>query len=215
MGKITIEGEIKRGMISIGRVDLKAQGISKIINSGEIIFKGPVILGGATILENSGKIIFEGQTRVGEGVTFLIRSQLTIGKYTSVGFHSFFMDSDDHYMINVQTGEVKENKKEIIIGKYNWIANGTMVKKGTRTPDYTIVASRSLLSKDYTNILSLYSIIGGMPAKSISSGYRRIYNRKEEALLRKFFTENDMPSIIIDLENINIDEYCTKNPLPN
>ncbi|GHV49284.1 hypothetical protein FACS1894181_07800 [Bacteroidia bacterium] len=213
MGKIRIEGKVTRRMITIGGYNLKAQGVSKILNKGEIIFKGPVRLGGEAIIENNGIIIFEGETIIGESCTFLIQRQLVIGKYTRIGFRCLWTDSDYHYMINVQTGEIKRNEKEIVIGKCNWIANTVTIKKGTRTPDYTIAAANSLLLKDYTTILPPYSIIGGMPAKLITSGYRRIYNRKEEEWLSQYFNEHDVPSFNLDLDNIDINEYCTKDPL--
>ena len=213
MGTICIEGDIKRRMISIGGFDLKAQGVTKIVNRGKIIFKGPVTLAGATIIENTGVIIFEGETLVAEGATFLVHEKLTIGKYTRAGFHCLWTDTDYHYMINVQTGEVKPNKKEIIIGKCNWIASGTTVKKGTCTPDYTIVASNSLLCKDYRQDLPPYSIIGGTPAKMIASGYRRIFNMTAEKSLDKYFADNKEHLFVADLENTDMEAFCTNDPL--
>jgi acetyltransferase-like isoleucine patch superfamily enzyme len=214
IGKIIIEGKIKRGMISIGCLDIKSQGISKILNHGEIIFKGQAVIEGAIIIENHGQIIFGDGAHIGEGGTFLITKRLSIGKCGSIGFHSFFMDTDCHYMININTGEIKNNKKEIIIGDYNWLGYGTIVKKGTHTPDYTIVAlSNTILSKDYTHTFPPYSIIGGTPVKLIASGYRRIFNVLEQRKLSILFRHEGHPSTIIDLENINIDEYCTNTPL--
>ena len=213
MGAICIEGEIKRRMISIGAFNLKAQGVTKIVNRGKIIFRGPVILGGCTIIENSGIIVFEGETLVAEGTTFLVHKKLVIGKYTRIGFNCLWTDSDYHYMINVQTGEVKPNKKEIIIGKCNWIASCTTVKKGTFTPDYTIVASNSLLCKDYRQDLPPYSIIGGTPAKLITSGYRRIYNMTEEKFLDNCFVDNKEYPFTIDLEHTDMEAFCTNDAL--
>ena len=212
MGTICIEGEVRRRMITIGAFDLKAQGKTKIVNQGKIIFQGPVNLGGATIIENKGTIVFEGETVVGEGGTFLVHDKLVIGKYTRIGFRCLWTDSDYHYMINVQTGEVKPNRKEIIIGRCNWIASCTTVKKGTYTPDYTIVASNSLLCNDYSE-LPPYSIIGGVPAKLITSGYRRIYNMTEEKSLNNYFADNKKHPFVIDLENTDIEAFCTNDPL--
>ncbi|MDR2086488.1 MAG: hypothetical protein LBP72_04860 [Dysgonamonadaceae bacterium] len=67
-----------------------------ILNFGEIIFKGAVIIG-AVIIDNFGQIIFEGETLAGEGTTFIIRKRLYIGKYARIGFQSFFIDNDAHY----------------------------------------------------------------------------------------------------------------------
>ncbi|MDR0833732.1 MAG: hypothetical protein LBN93_06035 [Candidatus Symbiothrix sp.] len=213
IGKVVIDGKVTRGMISIGNYNMRAQGATKIRNRGEIIFKGKVFIFGGVNLMNSGKIVFEGDDLLGENTVVIISRQLTIGKCTRIASLCYIMDSDAHYMVNVQTGEIKDNTKEIIIGKCNWLANGTVVKKGTHTPDYTIVASaNALLSKDYTN-LPPYSIIGGMPAKLIASGYRRIYNKIEESRLEKIFNETKIQAVTIDLDNIDIDSYCTENAI--
>jgi len=213
MGVICIEGEIKRRMITIGAFDLKAQGVTKILNQGKIIFRGPVVLSGGAIIENRGTIIFEGETLVAEGASFLIYQKMTIGKYTRMGFRCLLTDTDYHYMLNVRTGQVKPNRKEIIIGKCNWIASCTTVKKGTCTPDYTIVASNSLLCKDYRQDLPPYSIIGGTPAKLIASGYRRIYNMEEEKSLDNYFIDNREEPFTVDLEGTDMEAFCTNNPL--
>ena len=213
MGAICIEGEIKRRMISIGSFDLKAQGVTKILNHGKIIFRGPVTFGGSTIIENKGIIIFDGETVVGEGTTFLVRKKLVMGKYTRIGFNCLFTDSDYHYMINIQTGEIKPNNKEIIIGKCNWIASCTTMKKGACTPDYTIVASNSLLSKDYRKDLPPYSIIGGTPARLITSGYRRIYNMTIEKSLDNYFMDNNTEPFVVDLAETDMEAFCTNDPL--
>ena len=215
MGRIRIEGEIRRNMISIGGYGLKSQGVSKIVNKGEIVFKGPVILGGSTIIENWGRIVFEGETVVGEGNLFLIQKSLSLGKYTRVGFHCLWMDSDYHYMIHVQTGEIKTNKRGIHIGRCNWIASYSTVKKGTRTSDYTIVAApNALLMKDYTSLFPPYSIIGGMPVRLIASGYRRISNLTEERRINRYFGEHPAAdTLVVDLENTDLEAFCTRDSL--
>jgi acetyltransferase-like isoleucine patch superfamily enzyme len=215
MGKIRIEGRISRRMIAIGGYGLKSQGVSKIVNKGEIVFKGPVILGGSTIIENLGQIVFEGETVAGEGNLFLIQKQLTIGQYTRIGFHCLWMDSNYHYMLHLPTGEIKTNKQAIHIGRCNWIASYTTVKKGTRTPDYTIVAApNALLMKDYTSLFPPCSIIGGMPVRLIASGYRRISNLTEERRINRYFNEHpEADTLEIDLENTDLEAFCTNDSL--
>ena len=112
-------------------------------------------------------MVFKGYTQIGEGTLILIRDYLEIGRYTRIGFLSFFMDSDDHFTVNMENQKVARNKAPIIIGKYNWIANKTVIKKNTKIPDYTIVASsNTLLSKDYTEN-GEFCVLGGIPAKVI------------------------------------------------
>ncbi|MDR2498252.1 MAG: hypothetical protein LBD28_02305 [Tannerellaceae bacterium] len=213
MGKIRIEGEVTPAMIIIGGYNLKGQGYTKILNRGEIVFRGKLILGGGCIIENSGQIIFEGETLITECVTFLIQRRLHVGAYGRIGFYSTIMDTDYHYMININTGEVRENCREIVIGPYNWIGGRTIVKKGVRTPAYTIVASGSMLTKDYTATVEPFSTLAGAPAKFIATGWRRIYNLTEEKRLNQYFRQSGAEAITIDLEGLDLDAFCTNDAL--
>lgn len=166
------------------------------------------------ILENNGTMVFKGYTQIGEGTLILIRDYLEIGRYTRIGFLSFFMDSDDHFTVNMENQKVARNKAPIIIGKYNWIANKTVIKKNTKIPDYTIVASsNTLLSKDYTEN-GEFCVLGGIPAKVIAKGIRRIYNYKAEAEINDYFKHNpDCKYLQLDLPQESLEKYCIDNAL--
>ncbi|MDR2497691.1 MAG: hypothetical protein LBD21_11270 [Tannerellaceae bacterium] len=213
MGKIRIEGKVSHAMISIGGYNLKGQGYTKILNRGEIVFRGKLILGGGCVIDNAGQIVFEGETLITECVTFLIQRRLHVGEYGRIGFHSMIMDTDYHYMINIHTGEVRDNCREIVLGPYNWIGGRTIVKKGVRTPAYTIVAAGSMLTKDYTATLEPFGTLAGSPAKPAASGWRRIYNITEEKRLGKHFRESGAEAISIDLEGLDLDAFCTNDAL--
>lgn len=215
IGKIEIKTQnIFQGMIQWGKLDYKSSGKGKFSNYGTIEFLGPVFVGGGSILDNIGTISFKGDIQIGEGTIMLIRDYLEIGQYSRIGFLSFLMDSDDHFTVNIENGKVARNKAPIIIGKYNWIANKTVIKKNTRTPDYTIVASaNTLLSKDYSENGS-YCVLGGVPAKVIARGIRRIYNYKAEAELSSYFlTHPQIKSILLDKTPEELDAYCLDNAL--
>lgn len=211
--KITAE-HVVCGMIQIGKLGYKAPGNGRIANYGIIEFKAPTILWGGVIIENRGYILFHGETRVGEGTTMLIRDRLEIGKYTSIGFLSFFMDCDDHFTVNTDTLNVTRNKQPIVIGRYCWIACKTFVKKGVVLPDYTIVASaNAVLTKDYSDI-GEYCVLGGVPAKVIGRGIRRIYNWKAEARLKEYFDEHpEATTFDPGIAGDQIDEYCLSNAI--
>lgn len=211
VGRIVINCEMKKGLLRIGQLDYKSQGETRFLNDGTIEINGPVAIGGCAIVENYGTIIFKGYNLISDGTSLLIRSKLTVGEETRVGFHSFIMDSDDHYTIDVERKVVSCNKKEISLGAYNWIANRTIIKKGVITPDYLIVASaNALLTKDYTDKIPPYSVIGGAPARLLKTGIRRIYNPDNERWLKKYFLENPSEnSIAIPVETEQeLEDYC-------
>lgn len=211
VGKIVIECEWRRGLVRIGKLDLKSQGVTKFLNKGTIIFGGYARIEGCTILENYGTIVLGGYNRIADGSYVLIRDTFIMGEHTRLGLHSFVMDSDDHYTINVKNGQVARNTKPIMLGKYNWIASHSYIKKGVITPDYLIVASaNALLTKDYSE-LPPYSVIGGSPAKLLKSGIRRIYNTTEEKKMKKFFCDYPNKQVFVYESLSHIDDICKQN----
>ena len=209
IGKINIKCPIKKGLIKIGHHDYKSQGRTKFYNSGVINIYGPLRIEGCCIIENYGTINYMGYNIISDGTSLLIRNLLTIGEHSRIGFHSFVMDSDDHFTIDCNTHLISRNTKPITIGKYNWIGHTTFIKKGTITPDYFIVSSpNALLLKDYSD-LPPYTVVGGSPIKIIKSGIRRIYNSKTEAKIFEYFnTHPGVNNIKADLNNRTLDEYC-------
>lgn len=209
IGEIKFNTELKKGLVTIGKLDFKSQGITKFSNNGTINIDGPVHIEGCTILENYGNIIFRGYNRIGDGCKIFIRESLDFGKHSRLGFNSTIMDSDDHFVIDVETHIVNRFTKPIFIGKYNFFGNSTFIKKGTKTPDCLIVASPfAMLSKDYTSLPN-YSVIGGCPAKVIKSGIRRIFNEFEEKKLVEYFKSNpEKNQTVVDIKDSELEQFC-------
>ena len=76
--------------------------------------------------------------------------------------------------------------KEIEIGDYCWISNNCTIMPGTVIPPYTIVASHSMVNKDFSH-LEKYSVIGGMPARFLKSGVARVFNTDAERVIQQYF----------------------------
>lgn len=209
IGKVHFNCSLESGLLRIGQLDYKSQGKTKFDNIGIIDINGPVEIGGCSILENSGHIIFKGYNRIADGCYILIRDKFVIGEQSRIGFHSFIMDSDDHYTIDVETRRVNRNSKQIEIGDYNWIGNTTFIKKGVKTPNYLIVASsNALLTKDYTSLPS-YSVIGGSPAKLLRENIRRIYNLEKEIELNLFFKTYSYEMFFqYNISDKELDDFC-------
>lgn len=121
-----------------------------------------------------------------ECVRLLVDTEVTIGDFTRITFGCLVIDSEFHFVINMENGSVGTTRYPIKIGRYNWIGNTSVIKKGTVTPDYTIVSNGSMLTKDYSDIPK-YSILLGVPAKLKATGFRRIYNDKVDKNLQDYF----------------------------
>jgi len=196
LGEIKIESdEICRGMICFGSFNNKSSRPTRIVNRGTIIFRGSCTIWEGVLLELGPKSLLDigDSSLLGENVNIMIRKGCKIGDYARIAFDSQIMDSDFHYMLDMETNEIKDCTQPIIIGNCNWIGNRSTIKKGTITPDYTIVASNSLLSKSYVMGGGKYPILAGCPAKVIWSGKRRIYNYEWEKILYNHFKDNKEP----------------------
>lgn len=205
IGKINIHCPLSKGILTIGKLDIKSQGCTKFANYGVIDVHGPSKIEGCCNFINKGVVIFRGNNRISDGCLINIRKSLEIGECTDIGFQSVVMDTDDHFTFDINSETIENVSKGIILGRNNFIGCRTTIKKGTVTPDYLVVASaNTLLSKDYSS-LPPYSVLGGIPAKLLKSGICRIFNRKYEVKLFELFTDKD------DLYKVTKEEIDVKN----
>ena len=102
-------------------------------------------------------------------------------------------------MANFSIGIIPKWVKPIIIGKGCWICNTSTISGGTILPDFTIVASNSLVGKDMSAIPES-SMIGGVPAKLIATGFRRVENRKIEEMIWQYYREHPEGMFVIPAE---------------
>lgn len=175
-GKVVIDApKIKTGMIRLGeyRVSLYPNtGIMWENHGGTVVFKGRCRIG------NDSKISIGKNGTLQFGVDFLSTAGLKLACYhliefsasVRVGWECTFMDTDFH---KIKTLEGKESKgyASIRIGANNWFGNGCLVFKNTMTSDFTIVAARSILNKQYD--YPAYSLIGGNPVAMLKAGVYR------------------------------------------
>lgn len=189
MGIIKFNCPIRKGILVIGKRMFFRNQKTVFINRGTIEIDGDCeIMGGTTvhILRKCSKLHLGENVMIGENVKVLTDTEIKISECTRVAFGCVIIDSEFHFIINITTGDVATTRYPIHIGKYNWIGNSSIIKKGTITPDYTIVSNGSMLTKDYSDI-PLYSILMGIPAKLKVSGFRRIYNDNIDFQLQEYF----------------------------
>jgi acetyltransferase-like isoleucine patch superfamily enzyme len=205
-------GDIRYGVLKIGVMDpIRSYGDINVISMKGLlyVFSKTVLRQGIRLqIGEHAKVTLEENVYIGDNNTIIAGKTIRIGKNTRVANNVVFMDTDIHYMINVYNREVKDNIGTIEIGEGNWIGSWCTIKKGTKTPDYTVVAGPySMLSKDYTKIVNKYSVIGGCPAKLITEGFRRINNHESEKMLSEYYLLAD--NIFTLNETIDINYFCT------
>ena len=148
---------------------------------GHLILNGLMSMGSGSVLEVSEKAIVEigKDVLIAPKTKILSRKSIKIGSHVRISWEGQVFDSNFHYIRNIETGAIPSINKEVVIGNYNWIGNRVTINKGTRLPNYTIVASNSLCNKDFTKEGKQYIILGGSPAKILSEGYERIFESVE------------------------------------
>lgn len=197
------------GAVKIGLMD-QTRSISdanSLTISGTFRYGHNIIIRQGAKWKVGGMLSIDSHCMVADNVSFFVSKSVAISSNCVIAFNSMFMDSDVHYMIDVNTMRVKNNTRSIFIGKGCWLGGYTMVKKGTILPDYTIVVGPySSISKDYIKVLEPYSCIGGNPAKFIKAGFREINNSKWEKYFNNYFCNNKE----LYFYEGNIEELCTK-----
>lgn len=194
-GGIKINSKIEFAMIHIGK-DLDHNPVSlnpvKLNISGKLIFNGrSLISGGSTITAwNRGVIELGKNTCIGSGVQIKSVSNIFIGNFTRIISLSVIMDTNVHYVKNIETGVINKNNKPIHVGNNCWVNSGSILTKGTVLADYTITARNSFLNKNYKEIFGNYVTLAGSPAKKIASNTQRIFNYSKEAELNNYFSNS-------------------------
>lgn len=202
--------EVKRGMVIIGGDNIKGYGKVRFLNKGKIFVNcGKVIICRGCILENYGDIIFEGSVFISENTKLLIREKLVVGENVRIGFNSCIMDSNDHFLVDMDTLTISSMTEPIVIGSWCWLGCYTFVKKGTVLPNYIIVAAPfAVLCKDYSKMRP-GTIVAGSPAKQVKeTNLRIIFNSENEDIVRKcFFGNRNVTTVKISLFTNEIDNF--------
>lgn len=175
-GKVIIDADrLETGVIRLGeyRVSLFPNtGILWQNHGGIVIFQGKCRIGNDSKVSigTKGRLIFGDAFSSSTSLKVVCYHHILFDYSVRVGWDVTFMDTDFH---KIKTLDGKESKGygAIKIGSNNWFGNGCLVLKNTKTSDYTIIAARSILNKQYD--YPSYSLIGGNPVSLLKSGVYR------------------------------------------
>lgn len=209
-GKINIdENCIRKGILKIGICDANRSFFSKsyLRITGTLNIHGQVVKrrGGSIFVGEDCTLDLHDEAYIGDNVTIIVQDKITIGKSVRIANDVLIMDSDFHYVLNVNNGIVKNNHAPVVINDYCWIGGNCVIKKGVILPKGTILTGPySMVSKDYSSIPE-YSIIGGCPAKLISSGFRRVNNSKSDSVIQNHYLTTDEPFVL----DSDVESFCS------
>lgn len=216
-GRMVIKGRLISGMIRINKVLVAApsnMGVqTEILNNGLIVFKGKLHIGTGNkiVVGRNATLTIGADSKIGDMCNIGCFEHITLGDVTRLAHRSQIFDSNYHFMTNLEHGIIPNYKQPVTLGKGCWICNSTTITGGVTLPDYTTISSNSLVNKKLSGIEE-GSLIGGIPAKVIATGIRRVYNREIEQQVEEFYRLN--PSSIYKIDrSMDADVYSRINKL--
>lgn len=201
-GSMKVEGECKSGMIRFNQVRLGSPNFqsvhSEIYNQGTIIFRGRGVIGTGNIIRVASNAVLDiaNNFKIADFINLGCFTTIVIGEQSRIAHRCQIFDSNYHYIANIKKREIPNQRNLITIGKGCWICNSSILMGGVKLPNYTIVASNSLVNKDFSSIEE-GSIIGGSPAKYLSTGYRRVENISIDHILHDYYDNGNNSVYII------------------
>ncbi len=174
--RIDDKSSLKIGVDVVGYRTRETSTIN-IMQGGKLIIKGMVLCyqGSSLLVGPKALLVLNNYVTLGDNAEIICKKKIVVGEHTGITWDCQVTDFGSHPIMNLNAGVVGDLYKSVIIGNYCWIGNRTTIMPGTVLPDRTIVASNSLLNKDYiTNGIKPYSMIGGIPAKMIREGVKRV-----------------------------------------
>lgn len=147
-GCIDINAPISRHMIKFGEIGApfigKDKGSFFCERNGRIIITGPIVFAeGTKICVEEGKLTFGANAYFGCNSSFQCQTGITIGNNFLGGWNLCIRDTDGHPVI--VDGKTKKKAKPINIGNHVWVGADSVILKGTRIHDDSIVACNSVV----------------------------------------------------------------------
>lgn len=186
-GKLVICGGVKTGMIIMGKftsVHHSNNGI-KLFIDGNITFGGKCNIGNDSYLaiKKTGNLKLGDNFQATAGLKIECAWNTTFGSNVLVGFDCWFMDNDMHQLSVLPGRRLPKPYGSIVIGEGCWLAFRNVILKNTFLPAKCVVASNSLLNKEYK--CDNCSLLAGNPAIVIKEGVyldrnNHVINFKEE-----------------------------------
>lgn len=192
-GKMVIEGRVTTGMVKYNAfypaAPMSTKQQSALGNTGKITFTGPCIICSGTKIYVAGHLTLSEKCRICEMVTIGCFTSVTIGTGTQITHRCQVYDTHYHSIAYLNEGTIPDIDRPVTIGKYCWVCNTSTINPGTILPDHTIVASNSVVNKDFSS-LEPYSLIGGIPAKFLKQGLIRVWDDDITAGITEFYRQH-------------------------
>lgn len=184
-------GMIKLGLNWAGYVTTSSSTLTLLANSKMVINERVRISQGVQIcLYQNSELYLGYNSHLGDGVKVICAKKITIEQNSEITWECQILDHGSHYILDKGNGQVRRIIKPVKISSNCWIGNRSTIMPGTSLPSNSIVASNSLLNKDYISMgIKEYTLMGGIPARVLKENVMRIYNRDNEFYCHQYFND--------------------------
>ena len=134
-----------------------------------------------------GTLKLSDKCMIGSRALIACNNYVFIGIGSQISFNSTVVDTNFHYTKIDEKVAPKEGS--VHIGDYCWIGNSSSVMKDAYIPNGSIVASHSLVNKNFTEG-SENLMLAGIPAIIKKTGVIRIFDAMLEGKIQQYFAEN-------------------------
>lgn len=204
-GEIIVGVKVKFAMLRIGFFNTDFMSWKE--NRNFIKIDGKWLINGQTNFGVGSKIIIDQNANLSTGDNFIsgsnskiiCRDRIEIKSNCRIAWDVQIMDTNFHYIKDIETGKVYKKTHPVFIGQNNWIGNRSSIMAGTQTPDFFIIASNSLCNKNYTKDFQPFTLVGGTPAKLIKTNVCRVLD-KEEREIDELFSDTNLSELIVNKE---------------
>lgn len=175
-GAIVLDCPVRMGLVRIGYVSTSwepsvTRSTYRVL--GKHVIKGNLSIGaGSVIVVHPGATLETGnQVWCNERTRIHCNESIIFGDKSLLAWDVQVMDSDSHYLLH--NNRIKKASKPIYIGEGVWIGNRVSVYKGARIPNLSVVASNSVVNKDYS-YSGTHILLAGTPSKVLGVEYQRV-----------------------------------------
>lgn len=171
-GKISIDAPISTGMIKIGFGDIgifdkkRSKSIWQV-SGGTVIFKGNAIIGhGCKIsIGEKGVLEFGKNISVTAETEIIAYDTIVFGNDCLISWDCLIMDTDMHEIFDKSGNQINQSKP-IVIGNKVWIGCRSVILKGTKISDNSVIGTNSLITKDISDKSGVFA---GNPVRFLRS----------------------------------------------
>lgn len=123
-----------------------------------------------------------------------------IGARSRISWDCQVFDSNFHYM--VKDGMVRSKSAAVRIGRNCWVGNRVTLSKSASLPDFSIVASNSVVNKDFSQNPEA-GMYAGLPARLVSTGAKRlVLSHEKEQAIDRLLNKSNGPVPIGEIEDV-------------